>query len=644
MTGSRFPRLFSPLTLRGVTIPNRIVVPGHATLYMMPDGLPTERQLHYLLSKARGGAGLIIGHAHSVAPMVPGETPVGLQREQFVSAYAPVVEAVRAEGARYLIQLTHPGGVGSPRGSGPVTRGPSAVAHGAMVRPQAMTRGEIEQRVENYHGAAARAREAGFDGIEIMAEVSFLVAQFLSPFYNRRDDEYGGSLENRLRFARDVIATVREAVGPDRIVAIRIAGDEFLDGGLGLDDMLEIAPLLEATGELDYLHIGAGPGRAAHVPPAYFRPGSFLYLTEAIRRVVAFPLLTSQRIKDPLAAEELLERGIADLVAMNRALMANPKLPAKARQGRLDEIRPCIACNECIGRFRDQMPIACSMNADMGREQKMELVPADRPRRVMVVGGGPAGLEAARVAALRGHRVSLYERAEELGGQTRLAARAPLRDEMGGVARYFATQLRIHKVDVCLGTEVTAELVARERPDVVVVATGSRAPEPAVETSDTDRVVGARDVLAGTADVGERVVVLARDQHVQALSVADFLAESGHEVELWTTSYAAGEQLDWGTRERIYHRLLGAGVRIVTLTDARALRGRRLVGACVLTGRERELDGVDTLVVAAAPVPDDRLARELAGTGIPAELIGDALSPRRIIDAVFEGAQAARRI
>ncbi len=646
MTDSPLTHLFTLFALRKLTLRNRIVVPGHATLYMPPGGLPTDRQLQYWLAKARGGVGLIITHNHVITPGTPDGPPVGLQRDEFVPAYGPVVDALHAEGVGFLLQLNHSGASGSGRGTGPVSLAPSAVRSGAAANmPREMTTADVEAVLAAYRHAATQARDAGFDGVEIQGEVSLLVAQFMSAARNTREDEYGGSLDNRLRFVREVIEAVRDGLGPDLVAGIRLSGDEFVQGGLSMDDMVEIAPRLEATGELDYIHVGAGPGGRTHIPPSYYMAGCFVYLSAAIRHATTLPLICSQRINDPELAEQVLERGVADLVSMNRAIMADPEMPAKALEGRFDDIRKCVACNECIGRFRDGLPIACTVNPEMGREGEMaELVPVEQPRRVMVVGGGPAGLEAARVAALRGHRVSVYERGPELGGQTLLTLQAPGRQELEEIARYCSHQLRNMEVALHVGTEAIAELVEREAPDVVLIATRSTPVEPQIERRDDAHVVDARDVLAGDAKPGKHVVVVAGEQHIQALSTADFLAERGHEVEVVTSALYAGTQLEAGTHEAVYRRLLGKNVTITPLTEVRAVCGRTVAVTNTLTNAERQVDGVDTVVLAFGGQSGDALARALEGGGRDVHVIGDAFAPRRLMDAIYEGTLAARRI
>ncbi|MCH8109421.1 MAG: NADH:flavin oxidoreductase, partial [Chloroflexi bacterium] len=335
MSSPQFQHLFTPFTIGPMTVRNRIAVPGHNTNFMPSDGPPTERMLHYWLTKARGGVGMITTHVHSVLPRHTGAPPTALQSDDWIPSYRKVVDALHDEGVKFLLQLNHVGARGSSRPFGGVIMAPSAVpmksflASGTEI-PHEMDAEDIQDVIEAFRQAAVRAREAGFDGVEVQGEVSFMVAQFMSPAKNLRQDEYGGSLDNRLRFAREVIAAVRDGIGSDRVVGIRLSGDEISEGGLTLDDMLEITPLLEATGNLDFIHVGAGPGISAHIPPTYYKAGGFVYLAEAIRKVVKLPLMCSQRINDPLIAEDILARGIADLVAMNRAIMTDPEMPRKA--------------------------------------------------------------------------------------------------------------------------------------------------------------------------------------------------------------------------------------------------------------------------------------------------------------------------
>ena len=656
MATPQFQHLFTPFTVGSVTVRNRIVVPGHATLFMPADGLPTDRMLHYWLAKARGGVGLIMTHVHNVMPRHTGAPPVALQADAIVPAYRKVVDALHEEGVKFFLQLNHVGGEGNSRMFGGVVLAPSAVRSTranflptAQETPHEMEIEDIDEVVEAFRQAASKAREAGFDGVEIQGEVSFMLAQFMSPARNHRQDSYGGSLDNRLRFAREVIAAVRGGIGSDRVVGMRISGDEYFEGGLTLDDTLLIVPRLEATGQLDFIHVGAGPGAASHIPPSYRKAGSFVYLTEAIRKVTDLALICSQRVNDPLIAESVLASGAADLVSMNRAIMTDPDMPTKAREGRLEEIRHCIACNECIARGRIGMPIACTMNAELGREQQMAIEKTDTPRHVLVIGGGPAGLEAARVASLRGHRVTLYEKGDTLGGQPLIASQAPGREELDEVRRYYTYQMGLQEVDVHLNTEATSETIEQEAPDAVVIATGSRAILSGL-TADDVPVVDVRTILSGEADIepGQRVVLQAEDHHMQGLTAADFLVEKGCEVQVLTEAVYAGSQIETGTLETLYQRLLTKGVTLTPLTTIKLIDGRTVVTENTISKAEARIQGVDMIVASYGNEASDELYREAKGdadstTNTPAlYLIGDASAPRRLMDAILDGARVGR--
>ena len=656
MATPQFQHLFTPFTVGSVTVRNRIVVPGHATLFMPADGLPTERMLHYWLAKARGGVGLIMTHVHNVMPHHTGAPPVALQTDAIVPAYRKVVDALHDEGVKFFLQLNHVGGEGNSRMFGGVVLAPSAVRSTranflptAQETPHEMEIKDIDEVVEAFRQAASKAREAGFDGVEIQGEVSFMLAQFMSPARNHRQDSYGGSLDNRLRFAREVIAAVRGGIGSDRVVEMRISGDEYFEGGLTLDDTILIVPRLEATGQLDFIHVGAGPGAASHIPPSYRKAGSFVYLTEAIRKVTDLALICSQRVNDPLIAESVLASGAADLVSMNRAIMTDPEMPTKAREGRLEEIRHCIACNECIARGRIGMPIACTMNAELGREQQMAIEKTDTPRHVLVVGGGPAGLEAARVASLRGHRVTLYEKGDTLGGQPLIASQAPGREELDEVRRYYTYQMGLQEVDVHLNTEATSETIEQEAPDAVVIATGSRAILSGL-TADDVPVVDVRTILSGEADIepGQRVVLQAEDHHMQGLTAADFLVEKGCEVQVLTEAVYAGSQIETGTLETLYQRLLTKGVTITPLTTIKLIDGRTVVTENTISKAEARIQGVDMIVASYGNEASDELYREVKSdadstSNTPAlYLVGDASAPRRLMDAILDGARVGR--
>ena len=647
-----FKYLFTPIKIGPMTVPNRIVMNAHAHRFYSSTGAPNERAINYYVTRAKGGVGLIIMPYGAVAPYTTTGGRVAAQDDNAVPAFAAAVKALHECDTRVLIQLHHHGKYANPRMYGGAALAPSpimggilpAVLLGASEMPHEMDIDEIKRLVTAYGSAAYRMREAGFDGVEISAVLSFLLGSFMSPATNQRTDEYGGSLENRLRLPLEIIDAIRAAVGPDFVVGMKLDGDEYIDGGLTLDDMKVIAPKLEATGKLDYLNIGAGAYPTPHIPPMYFPLGPFVYLSAGIKEVVSLPVFCGGRINDPIQAETILANSQADMIAMARPLIADPELPNKAREGRIDEIRKCIACNDACWAplFAATVPLTCAINPEAGREKEMALKPATERKRVMVIGGGAAGLEAARVAALRGHQVALYEKNEQLGGQLNIVAKAPGRTDFAEVVRYYTFQMELLNVEIHLGTEVTADMVKAENPDAVVVATGSIPPKPKWPASDKVNVVETREVIEERVQVGNNVLVVDEEYHMQPLEVADFLADKGAKVEVVTETLFAGSQVDDSTLAAIYERLLNKGVVITPLTKVKEIKGDTVTVFNVFTKAEREIKGVDTVVIASGGEANDTLYRSLKGQVKELHAVGQCLSPRKLRDSIWDGARVGR--
>jgi len=404
---------------------------------------------------------------------------------------------------------------------------------------------------------------------------------------------------------------------------------------------------LAATAKLDYINICAGTffNPEAHIPPMYFPLGCFLYLASAIKEVVNLPIVAVGRINDPVQAEKILADAHADMVTMNRATICDPEMPKKAQEGRFDEIRKCTGCNEgCLGRWSQGLPITCTYNPEVGREREFAITPASVKKKVMVIGGGAAGLEAARVAALRGHQVSLYERGSELGGQLNIAAKAPMRADFLEVPRYYTHQMKILGVEVNLETEVTPEMVEAKNPDAVVVATGSLPHLPPIPGVEGASVVEVRQVLREEVQVGQNVVVIAGEQHIQALSVADFLAEKGKTVELLTEGLYPGSGLDPATLMAVLPRLLTKGIKITPSAGVQEITENAVVVFNAMTREERRIEGVDTVVIATEGRADDSLYRSLKGRIKEVYAVGHCVSPRKMITSVLEGAQVGRAL
>ena len=451
------PNLFTPLRIGTFTVRNRILSTAHFTGFG-ERGLPSQRHKDYWGSKARGGIGLIITEVQPVHPTAGiGSSMILCYRDNVVEAFKPVVEEIHQAGARIIAQVWHPGKSTLVYSVKEVVSSSAIPSQAYGGRPRALKVEEIRELVRSYAEGAARMRKAGLDGVEIHCAHGYLPIQFMSPLQNIRTDEYGGSEENRIRFPLEVIKAVRQEVGDDFTVGIRITGDELTPGGLTLSDMKRITPQLVASGKLDYVNVSLGGGNV--IAPMGTPHGAYVYLAEGIKEVVKVPVFCIGRIVDPTMAEEILTRKRADMVGMTRANMADPELAQKAKEGRLGEIRPCIGLMTCWSRTAHPEGITCGLNPSVGHEEKFRITPAGKKKRILVIGGGAAGMEAARVAAERGHSVTLYEKEAYLGGQLMIASKTTNRAEMKKPIDYYQNQLKRLGVRVHLGTAVTRETI-----------------------------------------------------------------------------------------------------------------------------------------------------------------------------------------
>jgi 2,4-dienoyl-CoA reductase-like NADH-dependent reductase (Old Yellow Enzyme family)/thioredoxin reductase len=661
---TQFRRLFEPLTIGGFEVRNRIVNTTHGT------ALGEARDLRYLQERARGGVGLMGLHAshgvysyalgvapHRNAPDWDHRHPSPLTREgiaHFDDAVIPYLrrraELIQAEGARCFGQVFHLGAAPHSDGVAPALA-PSAVSDPyEALMPHPLSEEEIGELIVAYAHAIRRVAEAGLDAAEIHGAHGYLVNQFLSPYFNRRTDQWGGSRENRVRFPLSIVAEARRLVGPGFPIGIRVGVDgDGVSRGLSIAELAECGHLLSP--HVAWISVsggsysGLGDGfEGAYVSPWYREPAFNAPAAAAMKRLVDVPVFVTGRIADPSIAEGILAEGGADMVGMVRALIADPELPRKAREGRGDEIRMCLGMSEChyIGPHR--VPMTCAVNAAAGREAEMDIKPAAVARTVLVVGAGPAGMEAARVAALRGHHVFLCDRERALGGTPRILARDANRRNLRDHAVYFERELRRLGVELLLGDEVTADTVVEFAPDAVVVATGGIPLIPDVPGVDEANVVTGMAVLRGDAAVGERALVVGGlDNHIGAPTIAEFLADEGHQVEYLSEQMDFAHGAEDGTRLPLMHRMLTKGVTVSLM--------HRLVrvengGATVMqnfTRAERRVDNA-TVVLACGLLPDDTLARELRGSVAELHVIGDSLAPRRMMHATLEGARVGQAL
>ena len=655
MTGAElFPNLFSPLQVGPIELRNRVLVTAHVPR-LAENNVPGERYAAYHRARARGGVALQLTGATPVHVTSGRSAANALENtdDRIIPGYRILADAVHEEGGRVLAQLAHYGGSITSVEPGIPIWSPSPVGS-ELTRavPHEMTTREIHEVVTAFGEAARRGREGGLDGIEILGAFGLLIAAFMSPYSNKRTDEYGGSLDNRLRFATEVIDVVRDAVGRDRIVGMRIPGDEFVEGGLDLPAMREIAPRLEATGRLDYLNVAAGNNldrihRTTHWPPTPAPHGLFVPLAAGIREVVSLPVFAVGRIVDPRHAEEIVAAGHADMVGMTRAHIADPDLVSKARDGRLDDIRPCVGANVCIKRALAGARITCVHNPEAAREHELGPVePAAAPRNVAVIGGGPGGMEAARVLAERGHRVTLYEADTMLGGQFALRASIPHWEEFQSVIDWRRRQLEQLQVRVELGRRVEADEIVALGVDAVVLATGAlplKEQLAGAEQSDIDIATPHEVVRDGRPDA-RVAVVWDQGGGVIGQGIIEYLAAKGAKVSVVTPAFAVAEDVDVVQRVPFYERVLSAGADFVPNHDVVRVDGSDVVIENVYSFEERRISDVDLLVAWRGNRSVDDLRQAAEDAGIECHVIGDSLAPRTADIAIAEGMLAARKI
>ena len=644
-----FPTLFSSLSIKKLTLRNRIASTPHSD-GMAENGLITERLIAYFRAKAAGGAGLVMGPAGGAVHVTSPTRAGGLElyRPEVADGLARLAKTVHAEGAAYIPQITHWGRRGSSGDRPEPLLAPSPIPEPVSgENPRALGEREIAQIVAGYAEAARRVEAAGGDGVDIVAFANHLPDQFWSPLSNRRRDRYGGSLENRMRFTFEVLNAIRGAVSPNFIVGLRISGDELIDGGLGPRELQEIAGHIARSGLLDYLSVSGGAGmtpwaQAAVVPGHWWPQGCYAGYAKAMREIAGgLPILYAGRVVRPEMAERLLADEACDLVAMTRAILADPELPNKAREGRLSEIRHCVGANVCIGRrYGHYQPVACIYNPSAGREIEMEpLAPA---RRIVVVGGGPAGLEVARVAAERGHRVILFEASAVIGGHILLEAAIPHRHELRGIPDYYRRELARLGVETRLGARATAESIRAESPDAVVVAAGSLPALPEVAV-DAVPAIAADEVLAGRALEG-RVLVWDEEARYRGPGAALRLAEHGAQVEIVTPELHVGTRLDPSNLVPLYRHLFEVGVTLTPSHEVRGATGGAVRVRNVFTRAEVVRSPIDALVVAPLErIPQDALYHALAAT-VETHLIGDASASRSTEKVILEAAVLGRRL
>ena len=636
-------RLLEPFRIGNMELKSRIVMAPMETQYGGEDGHVTERNKNYYEARARGGAALIIveatyihrqGWAHA--------NQLGISDDKFVPGMSELVQVIHRHGAKAAIQLNHAGREAKLAAlNGMQTVAPSPLAGGLFREtPKELTIDEIGEIIASFAEAALRAKKAGFDGVEIHGAHGYLISQFLSRSCNQRQDIYGGDLPNRARFLVEVIKAIKRVVGDDYPVWCRINGTEYgVEEGITPEEARDTARMAQEAG-IDAIHVSAtGPRAPNNLPSPIFVPAIIAHLAGRVKKVVTVPVITVGKMT-PEAAERILAEGKADLIAIGRALLADPELPNKIADNRLEDITPCIDCFGCrndifsnVLGLSNILGIRCHVNAALGKEGESEIVSAKRPRKVLVVGGGPGGMEAARVAALRGHKVTLWEKEPRLGGQLIQAAIPPYKDRTRLLPEYLKVQLKKLNVAVELNKEATAAMIEELKPEVVILAVGVKPLIPEIPGLDKAHVVQAGDVLEEKVAVGNQVIIIGGE--LVGCETAEFLAEKGKKVTVMRRGPEIAAGVGPCLRPFFLDRLSEKGVTLLTEIRYNEVTPSGLV-ITTKEGKKKTIEA-DTIVLAAGSVPDKKLYEDIRGKVPEVHCVGDCVAPRTIRDAIADG-------
>jgi 2,4-dienoyl-CoA reductase (NADPH2) len=667
---SQLQKLFSPIRINQTEVRNRIAMPAMHLGYT-PDGLMSDRFIEFYRERAAGGVGLIIIGGCTIDEYGGMAGMVAIHDDRFVEGFSRLARAVQTEGAKLFAQLYQAGRYAfSFLIGGKTPLAPSAIRSKLTGEtPKALDLEEIAMVQDSFVQAALRCQKAGLDGVEVLGSAGYLISQFLSPVTNKREDSYGGSWENRSRFGREVVEKIRQAVGPDFAVMVRIAGNDFMPGGNTNREAALFARILEKAGA-DALNVTGGWHETRVPQLSMMLPqGAFTYLAQGVKKAVAVPVVACNRINDPVLAEQVLQEGQADLIGMARAMITDPQMPQKAMAGNLQGIQHCIACNQgCFDEVFKLQPVTCLVNPRAGRELEYKILRTDRKKKVLIIGGGPAGMMAAVTAARRGHQVALYERESELGGQLPLAASPPGREEMATLVRDLAHQLETHSVEVNLNQEVTSALAEALAPEVIVTATGARPLVPDLPGVQSPQVYSAWEVLAGKVTIENPVAVigggavgcetalyLARigtirpevlyfllENQAEAMeTLSDLILKGNKDIHLIEMLTKLGTDIGASSRWTILQDIHRRGIQ--THLGSKVIE---ITSEGVVIQKEDSLKTIParTVILATGVAPVNQLHEELKSQVAEVYLIGDAQSPRKALEAVREGFEVGLKI
>lgn len=637
-----FPKLFEPGKIGKLELRNRIMFGPMLTNRVAEGGEITDRQIDYYVERAKGGAGAIIIESCRVH-FPEARNRILLTNDRFIPALRRLVDAVHKAGAKVVCQMQMHGGRAEYLDPASASAAPNPYG-GAM--PRVVTIPDIKEMVKWFADGARRAKEAGFDAISIHAANGYLLCDFLSPLINKRTDEYGGDLKGRAKFALELVERTREKTGPDYPIIFRLMADDRLDGGFRLKEAIELCKMLEKAG-IDAMDITAGAAETREwtAPPYYLAQGCNTDLSEAIKKEIRKPVSVAGKINDPYIAEQILKEGKADFITIARGMLADPYFPKKAMTGRVSDIRKCIGCMRCTLCVAQSIPVVCTVNPAAGKEREFELKLKRRGKKksILVIGGGPGGMEAAIVAAQKGHNVTLWEATDRLGGQLNIAIVPPGKKDFQSFLDYLKAQLEELKVKVEFQKKATAVDVDKYAPDVVVVAVGSDPFTPDIAGIDGGNVIDSRQVLSGEKKTGDRVVIIGGGSI--GCETGDFLAERGKRVVLVFPEAAPMtlEPVDWPVMKMLLQRLKEKGVRIVAgVKEFKEIvsEGLKLIDG---EGKAVFLEA-DSIVLATGSRPNKGLAQSLKGKPFELHEVGDCVEVRRMTEAVHEGAEAGLEI
>lgn len=662
-----FQKIFEPGLVNKMLVKNRLVLPPITTNFATENGAVSDQMIAYYVERAKGGVGTIIVENAQI------DYPVGknvtlqsrIDDDKFIGGFSDLTDAVKVYGTTIILQIQHSGRETTwaiTEGNQPIA--PSPIPCGFLkVQPRELTIPEIEELIEKFVEGADRAKRSGFDGVEVHGAHGYLIAQFMDPYTNRRQDEYGGSFEKRMRFPLQIVRRIRDKVGEDYPIYFRFCADEFVEGARKIDESIRIAQFMEQEAGVDYLDISVGiyESRWAITPPMAFSEGCMYELAAQIKEAVDIPVQAVGKIRTPEMAERILQEGKADFVAVGRTLVADPYWPKKAKEGRVDEIRRCLSDLEgCLGHHVfPGLRMRCTVNPDVGREREFAVLqPALKPKKVLIAGGGPGGMEAARILKSRGHDVILYEKKNELGGLIDVMAAAPYKEENIWIKDYYLQQMKLLNVTIKLGEEFTAETVEKDKPDAVIMATGAKWVLPLIPGKEKNRVATSEDVLLKKVPIPNDVIVVRGAS--EGCEVAEFLLEMGKNVTIIEKRDALAYDLEVMTGELLIKRIRNdiedwiqpllrkpldskrPAVNVVLNSMVDAITEE---GVVVITNKmEKHYLAGKLIVFTMIREPDLSIYNEVEGIVPEVYAIGDCMKPGMVSNAIYQGSHVARLI